>query len=428
MIMTTSSIFLLWAFVIIALPVALLRVSGLSGLFPLVVVQIAIGIAMGPSIFGRIAPDYFHVFASPQMLTSFSGIALVGVLIFALITGLHVESGTFDGKERSFWAIAAANIAAPMTLGGLAAYWILIRHPEELLPGIPPVEFVAAVAICVSMKALPVLGAILGEMDLLGRRIGNLAVGVAGINDLILWGLLGIVLTAVAGHSGGSHGVPPVFLLILLPAYLITMVKIVRPVLGAMVTARIRDGVVSTGALVLVGAATIASALMTELMGLHYIIGAFLLGAVLPADVHGPLVDRLQVMTVALLMPFFFTLTGMRTLIDLSSPALLEVLVVTTVAGAGGIIGGTVVAARFFGEKWPVALCLGSLLQTKGLTELIVLTVVLDAHIISPRIFSAMIVMALVCTAFAMPLARLALSRSGERKLLNNPITIVPGE
>src|ERR1700722_2166442 len=219
MAMTTSSMFLLWAFVIVALPVALLQASGLKGLFPLVVVQIAIGIAMGPSIFGKISPVYFQTFANPQMLTSFSGIAFVGVLIFALITGLHVEPGTFDGKERSFWPLAAANILAPMTLGSLAAYWILTRHPEELLPGVTPVEFVAAVAICVSMKALPVLGAILGEMDLLGCRIGNLAVGVAGINDLVLWGLLGIVLTAAAGHSGGSHGVPPVYLLILLPAY-----------------------------------------------------------------------------------------------------------------------------------------------------------------------------------------------------------------
>jgi len=198
-----------------------------------------------------------------------------------------------------------------------------------------------------------------------------------------------------------------------------------------MVTARMTNSdVVGSRALVLIGAATIASALATELMGLHYIIGAFMIGAIMPANLHEPILERLQVMTVALLMPFFFTLTGMRTFIDLSSPALLDILIVTILAAAIGIVGGTAVAARLFGEKWSIAFGLGSLLQSKGLTELIVLSVLLDAGVISPRIFSAMILMALVSAAVAMPLARLALAKSDGRgrKLLSSPITLLPGE
>jgi Kef-type K+ transport system membrane component KefB len=278
------------------------------------------------------------------------------------------------------------------------------------------------------MKALPVLSAILGEMNLLGRRIGNLALGVAGTNDLVFWVLLGLLLATAAGHSGEGRGLPAVYLLVLLPLYLILLVRIVRPALGGMVTGKVRDGVVSKGALTLVGAATIASALATELMGLHYIIGAFLIGAILPAHLRRPLLDRLQVLTVALLMPFFFTLTGMRTFIDLSSPALLEFFMITTAAGAVGIVGGTAAAARLSGEKWSVAFGLGSLLQSKGLTELIVLSVLLDAHIISPRIFSAMILMALVSTAMAMPLARLSLPGAVARKILAGPISMSRGE
>ena len=125
----------------------------------------------------------------------------------------------------------------------------------------------------------------------------------------------------------------------------------------------------------MVGAATIASALATDLMGLHFIIGAFLVGAIMPVNLHKPILDRLQVMTLALLMPFFFALTGMRTLIDLSSPALLQFFTIAVGAGAVGIIGGTAVAARLVGEAWSFGLALGSLLQAKGLTELIVLTV-----------------------------------------------------
>jgi Kef-type K+ transport system membrane component KefB len=177
-----------------------------------------------------------------------------------------------------------------------------------------------------------------------------------------------------------------------------------------------------------VGAATIASALATDLMGLHFIIGAFLIGAIMPAHLHKPILDRLQVMTLALLMPFFFTLTGMRTLIDPSSPALLQIFSIAIGVGAIGIIGGTAVVGRLFGETWAFGLGLGSLLQAKGLTELIVLTVLLDAGIISPRIFAAMILMALLSTALAMPLARLALARSeDEPTSIGDPVTPLPG-
>lgn len=419
--MTSGSIFLLQALVVVALPVVLLRCSGLKGLIPLVVVQIVVGIALGPSIFGRIAPDYFRMFASPAVLSSLSGISSVAVLIFGLITGMHLDPNIFRRSERAFPAAAAANIVVPIALGCLAGFWILARHPEELLPGIGRAEFVVAIGICVSMKALPVLGAILGEMGLLGHRIGNLALGVAGISDMVLWILLGVLLTAVAGHVGAGYGLPPLLLLVLVPAYLLVMVRVVRPVLGSMVVARMRDEMIDTRALAIVGAATIASALATELMGLHYIFGAFVTGAVMPVGLRKPILDRLQVMTVALLMPFFFTSTGLRTLIDPGSPALFEVFVVSTAVAAVGIIGGTAVAVRFFGEPWPVALGLGSLLQAKGLTELIVLTVLLDAKIISPTIFSALILMAVFSTAIAMPLARFMFSWGGKRQLIAKP-------
>jgi Kef-type K+ transport system membrane component KefB len=423
--LTPSSIFLLQAFVVVAAPVVLLRISGLKGLLPLVVVQIMVGIALGPTVFGKIAPGYFQMFAGPAVLSSLSGLASVAVLIFGLVSGLHLDTDIFSGRERAFWPVAVANVAVPLTLGCLAGYWILSRYPDELLPGVSPAEFMAAIAICVSMKALPVLGAILGEMGLLGRRIGNLALGVAGLNDIILWMMLGVVLTAAAaGHVGEGYRLPPIYLLVSVPAYLLLMMRVVRPALGKMVTIRMQDEAINARALVVVGAVTIASALSTELMGLHYIIGAFLVGAIMPANLRKPILDRLQVMTVALLMPFFFTLAGMRTLIDLNSPLLVEVFVVTTGVAWIGIIGGTTAAARLSGEKWSFGLTLGSLLQAKGLTELIVLTVLLDARIISPRIFAPMVLMALVCTAFAMPLARLALTMAGGRRLIGEPMTL----
>lgn len=427
--MNPSAIFLLQALVIVGFPVALLRISGLKGIMPLVAVQIMVGVALGPSVFGRMAPDYFQIFAGQATLAPLAGLASVAVLIFALISGLHVDPDIFKGKDRAFWPAAAACVVVPMTLGCLAGGWILVRYPRELLPGIAPAEFMAAIGICISMSALPVLAAILGEMGLLGGRLGNLALGIASTNNIVLWIMLGLLLTANGtGGSRDNHELfSPVYLLALAPAYFILMVCVVRPVLGSMVAIRMRDDLVNPRALVVLGGATIASALATELMGLHFIIGAFLVGALIPPTLHKPILDRLQVMTVALLMPFFFALTGMRILIDVSAQPLLEMFVVFAGVSVGGIVCGTAVAARLAGEEWTTAFGLGALLQSKGLTELIVLPILLDARIVSPRVFTAMILMALFSTTIAMPLARLALGRSGERGVITQPLTS-PGQ
>jgi Kef-type K+ transport system membrane component KefB len=415
--MSPSAIFLLQSVIILAVPVVLLRISGLKGVIPLVTVQIFVGIALGPTVFGKISPEYFHLFAGPAVLAPLGGLATLAVLIFGLLTGLHLDHTTFIGKGPAFWALALVNIVAPMTLGCLAGYWLLARYPDELLPGVTSAEFIAAIGIIVSMKALPVLGAILVELELLGSRIANLALGVAGLNDVLLWILISILLAAKAGgaHQTATYGLPPTLLIVAVPAYLMAMVWYVRPALGRLVDARMVAGEVSTRAALVLGVATAASALTTELMGLHYIIGAFLVGAILPDILRKPVVDRLQVVTVALMLPFFFALTGMRTMIDLSSPAWLEIFAVATSVSALGIIGGTATTAALFGETWSFGLGLGCLLQAKGLTELIVLTVLLDSGLVSPRIFAAMVLMALFSTAFAMPLARLALSRPAAR-------------
>lgn len=412
--MTPSLIFLVQALVVVALPVCVLRFSRLKGLVPLVVVQIVVGIALGPSVFGRVAPELYQTLFNSASLSLLSGIGSVAVLVFGLITGLHLGPGIFRDNGRAFSTIAAANIIVPTTLGFLTGFWILARHPEELAPGVSAFEFAAAVGICTGMTALPVLGAILREMDLLGRRIADLALGIAGINDTVLWILLSVLLTAVTSHAAGGPGV--IARILFIPGYLIAMVRVVRPLLGSMVIARMQDGEVHERALAIVGAVTIASALATEFMGLHYVIGAFVTGAVIPDNLRKAILDRLQVMTVALLMPFFFTLTGLRTFIDPGSLAFMEVFMVATTAAVVGILGGTAVAARAIGESWPLALGLGTLLQTKGLMELIVLNVLLDVGIISPNVFAALVLMAVVSTALAMPLTRLILAQQHRKQ------------
>jgi len=158
-------------------------------------------------------------------------------------------------------------------------------------------------------------------------------------------------------------------------------------------------------------------------MGLHYILGAFVTGAAMPESLRKPILDRLHGLTLALLMPFFFTMTGLRTVLDPTSSAFLEVFGIAAAISVIGITGGTALAARAVGEPWSFAFGLGALLQTKGLMELIVLTILIDAGIISPNVFAALILMAVVSTALAMPMARLVQRQISRREPRLDPAT-----
>jgi Kef-type K+ transport system membrane component KefB len=162
----------------------------------------------------------------------------------------------------------------------------------------------------------------------------------------------------------------------------------------------------------LVGAATvaIASAALTEAIGLHYILGAFIAGAIFPKELRAPLLEKIEKVVLVLLMPFFFMLTGLSTRIDFGSSAFTQIFLVASAAAVVGKVAGTAIPARLVGESWRDAFALGTLMQTKGLMEVIVLTILKDAQLINANVFSALIAMAVLSTAFAMPLTRLALA------------------
>jgi Kef-type K+ transport system membrane component KefB len=332
------------------------------------------------------------------------------VLFFGFVTGLHIDTDTFRGRGGAFAAIAAASVIIPTGLGVLGGLVIGIRHPDALGSRGDLFAFAAAIGICLGVTALPVLGAILREMGLLGRRIADMALGVAAVNDAALWLLLGGLMTVTAGGARTQLGllVP----LLVLPIYFLLMTQVVRPLLTRAVTTLMHDGTIGEAALVVIGASAIGSAVITQIIGLHYIFGAFLAGAIVPRELRQSILDRLQVMTIGMLMPFFFMLTGLRTRIDPSSAVFVEILLVTTVLGVVGKVGGTAITAALVGETWSSALCLGALVQTKGLMEVVVLTILLEHDIISITAFSALTLMAVISTALVMPLSRLLLSRT----------------
>jgi len=413
--MSEALVFLVQALIVVFVPLAISRGLRLKGVLPLVVVQIIVGITLGPSVFGRVAPEAFDLLFNPATLTPLAGIASMAVLLFGFTTGMHLDFVSFRGCGRGFSFIAAASVAVPTLSGILAGLWIAARFPDEIGPHVTAGQFATAIGICTGVTALPVLSAILREMNLLGQRLGQLALGIAAVNDIVLWVYLGALLTLVPGGRGSAPSL--LASLIVLPFYLLLMVWVVRPLLNRVVTRKLIDGKLAESAMMVVCAVAIGSSVITEAIGLHYILGAFVAGAIMPPQLRVPILDRLQVLTAGVLMPFFFMLTGLRTLIDPGSPAFMEVFAAATVLAVVGKVGGTAVAARLVGESWPTALGLGSLVQTKGLMEVIVLTILLEAGIITGNVFSALIVMAVVSTALAMPMTRLVLARGGGRRM-----------
>jgi len=412
---SSTLMFLMQALVIVVLPSLILRFSGLAGKAPLVIVQIAAGILFGPSVFGRVAPELHMRFFDPASQAAISAIASIAVLIFGLITGLHISPEIFSDRGRMFSRIAAARLIVPTLLGCLAGFLLLTRHPNELLPGVRPAEFALAVGLATGMTALPVLGMILREMHMLGTFLGRLALAVAGFNDIALWGLLGALLAVHSGQAAGNF--TGLFAPLCAPIYLAFMFRLGRPLLLRLVAPRAGADMVDERALLVVIAATLASGALTEFMGLDYIIGAFVTGVVTPHHLRKPILDRLEVVTVTFLMPFFFFATGLRTFIDPRQSAFMDIFVVATIVAAVGVIGSVALAVHACGASWTFGGALGALLQAKGMMEVIILTVLLNVGIISASAFAALVLMGVVCTAIAMPLAQFIVARGSEQGL-----------
>ena len=162
------------------------------------------------------------------------------MLLFGFVTGLHLDPAELLGRGRSFAVVAGASVAVPTAAGFIGGLWIIARQPAELGGGVGPVGFATAIGICIGVTALPVLGAILREMDLLGRRIGNYALGIAAVNDAALWLLLGGLMTAVAGEAPGS---PDMLVSVFaLPIYLAVMVWAVPLLMRRFEDTLLRDG------------------------------------------------------------------------------------------------------------------------------------------------------------------------------------------
>jgi len=406
--MISPLVFVLQTLIALAVPYGLWRLLRLHGIVPWVVIQILVGVLLGPSFFGRIAPEAHAFLFSPPSVAAISGLATIAVLMFGFVTGLHFEPSVLHGRGRAFAGIALAGIATPFALGALAGFAIVRTNPEHLGLLGNTAAFAVAIGICTAVTALPVLALIIKEMRLLKEQLGQTAIALAALNDVALWiGLAGL-MAALTAADEGAWAVARIAALSLL--YVLAARHVVHPLLHRMLGEATKDSL-GDGALIAVLLVGIASAAVSQAIGLHYVLGAFLGSLLIPAKLRAPILDKLEAGTIILLMPFFFVVTGTKVRFDYASGEVLLLFAAFTAAAVAGKLAGTSLPARLAGHSWREGLALSALLQSKGLLELVVASTLYDAGVIGRDVFSALVLMALFCTILAAPMARLFLRR-----------------
>ncbi len=397
--MTARIAFLLVTLAMVVGPWLISRIDIVRRIAPLAVLQILAGVLLGPSGLGRVAPAAYAALFPPEVLGSLSGLSTVGVLLYVLVSGLHLDGAGLRSALRRLGPPIVGSIAAPFMLGLGAGWWMLWHVPGALGSRADAPAFVVAIAICIAVTALPVLAAVLREMELITTPLGQAALLIAATNDVALWLMMAVLLALARGSLIAGFAT-----LAAAAVWFSLMLAVVRP--GLALIAR-RFG--SDAMLVVVTAAAISSAVIADAIGIGYIIGAFTAGAIVPDAVRASLITRIEPLAASVLLPFFFVVTGLRAFIDPASGVFAGILAVTTAATITGKVAGTAIPARLTGTPWREALALGCLMQTKGLMEVLVLAILADAGVIGHTVFSALVAMAVVCTVISAPATRLAL-------------------
>src|SRR6202035_1259634 len=366
---------------------------------PPVIGEVIAGILLGPRLLGRVPPAAFNYLLPASVAPYLSVLAQVGVILFMFLIGLELDTAKLRHGTHATIAISHASIVVPFLLGSALALWI---YPQLSSRDVPFTVFALFMGVSMSVTAFPVLARILTDRGLQRTPLGSIALTCAAVDDVTAWCLLAFVVSVVEARIGGAaHTV------LLTLAYIVFVFVVVRPLIVRLARAVDAKGRLTQTATSIVLVAFLLSALATELIGIHAIFGAFLLGVVVPHTslISRELTHRLEDLVVILLLPIFFAFTGMRTQIGLVQGTRQWLVCGAIMAVAcAGTSGGSLPAARLTGLPWRESSALGVLMNTRGLMELIVLNIGLDLRVLSPTTFAMLVLMAVVTTVMTAPI------------------------
>lgn len=388
---------------------------------PRVVGEMFAGILLGPSLLGWILPGVSAYLFPPASLGFLNALAQIGVVVFMFLVGLGINPKELKNHGHAAVLTSHVSITMPFVL---AAFLALYLYPKLSDDSVAFTSFALFMGSAMSVTAFPVLARILIERGLLRSRLGTVAIASAAVDDVTGWCILAyIVVLTRSAHSGTSIWITIGGIVV----FALIMIYGVQRLLGGMETSYQKWGGLSENRLALMLLLVFGAALCTEWLGLHLLFGAFMMGAILPKEPKFVqyVLDRFETVTVTLLLPLFFAFTGLRTNIALvkGSEMWMYCGLIVLVATVGKL-GGSTLASWLTGMPIREAAGLGTLMNTRGLMELVILDIGLDIKVISPALFSMMVIMALVTTFMATPL----LEWFCPDRILRETMPIVPAQ
>ena len=371
---------------------------------PQVVGEMAAGIFLGPSLLGWAAPDVSAFLFPPASLPFLSSVSQVGLLIYMFMVGLEFDTRLMRGRGHAAVVTSHVSIIAPFFLGSLVALFLYPRLSDE---SVDFTGFALFMGAAMSVTAFPVLARILSEQNLTRTRVGAVTIACAAVDDITAWTILAVVVAIVRASSMHT----PLWLTLAgSAAYLLLMLLVVRPGLRYLERFYRNRGRLTQDMVGVTLLLVLASAWTTEWIGIHALFGAFAMGAIMPKKsrfVHD-LIDKLEDLTVVLLLPIFFAFAGLKASIGLVAGGEMWLYAgLVLLVAVGGKFGGSTIAARVTGLTWRESGALGVLMNTRGLMELVILTIGLEIGVISPALYTMMVMMALVTTAMTTPMLEL---------------------
>ena len=366
---------------------------------PTVIGEIIAGIALGPSLLGVFFPEFSAALFPDKSMGNLSLLSQIGLILFMFMVGMELDLKVLQNKVKDAVVVSNAGILIPFTLGIGLAYFIY----EHFAPkGVPFLSFGLFLGMAMSITAFPVLARIVQERGIHRTRLGALVITCAAVDDITAWCMLAaIIAIAKAGTFLSST-----YTILLSIAYVILMLKIVRPFLKRVGDLHASRENLSKQVVAIFFLTLIISSYLTEVIGIHALFGAFLAGTIMPENTkfRNIFIQKIEDISLVLLLPLFFVFTGLRTQIGLINDIYLwKVTGLIILVAVVGKFVGSAIASRIMGQNWRDSLSIGALMNTRGLMELVVLNIGYDLGILSPEVFSMMVIMALVTTFMTGP-------------------------
>lgn len=371
-------------------------------LLPIVVGEIAAGILLGPSFLGSLFPNFSAELFPAASLGNLSMISQIGLIFFMFVIGMELDWESLKNQTKASVVISHSSIVFPFFLGVATALFLYDTLAPKNTSFIP---FALFMGIAMSITAFPVLARIVKERKICNTSYGAMALTCAAADDATAWYILAVIIAIASSTSFIASAMS----LGLIVGYMLTMIYVLKPFLSWLGNKYKGEQKLDMGLVSVILTILLISSLATEAIGIHALFGAFIAGAIMPSNKESNLREllspKLEYVSILVLLPLFFALTGLRTQIGLMETSYhwMICILIITVAVVGKLFGAAI-SSKFMGFSWKDSFKIGALMNTRGLMELIVLNIGFELGIIGAELFAIFVIMALVTTAMTGPL------------------------